>query len=80
MSINNAEGMTPPLFFCTSSKCAPAAIVSQGTREVFSTGSHAQKPPKLNASYAQAPPIRMPTPRMPTEKKLQIRALLIQLL
>src|SRR5690606_37530657 len=48
--------------------------VSQGTNEAFSTGSHAQKPPKLRASYAQAPPIRMPRPKMPIPKKVHGRA------
>ncbi|CAI8172701.1 MAG: Uncharacterised protein [Cryomorphaceae bacterium] len=48
--MNSADGITPPLFLWTNSKCAPAAMVSHGTKEVFSTGSQAQKPPKLNAS------------------------------
>ena len=51
-----------------SRRWAPATRVSQGTKEEFSTGSHAQNPPKLNASYAQAPPIKIPVPRMPMPK------------
>jgi hypothetical protein len=48
----------------TNIKWPAPTKVSQGTKEAFSTGSHAQNPPKLNASYAHAPPIRMPVPRI----------------
>ena len=43
-----------------SRRWAPATRVSQGTKEEFSTGSHAQKPPKLNASYAKHRPSKYP--------------------
>ena len=66
---NNAVGLVR--FLLMSSKCAPATSTIQGTSEEFSTGSHAQNPPKLKASYAHAPPIKMPAPRMPTAKKAQ---------
>ena len=33
-----------------SNKCAPATSTIHGTRELFSTGSQAQNPPKLKAS------------------------------
>ena len=44
-------------------RCAAATKIIQGTREEFSTGSHAQKPPKDSDSYAQAPPINIPVPK-----------------
>ena len=51
--------------------CMPAAKISHGTKDAFSTGSHAQKPPKLKASYAHAPPIKMPVPKIMSANKLQ---------
>ena len=45
----------------------PAINISQGTSEAFSTGSHAQYPPKVKLSYAQAAPIIIPTPKIAPE-------------
>ena|ERR1035437_2778588 len=42
--------------------------VNHGTKDAFSTGSQAQKPPKLKASYAHAPPIKTPVPKTITPK------------
>jgi hypothetical protein len=42
-------------------------MINHGTSDAFSTGSHAQKPPKVSDSYAQAAPIIMPSPRMAAE-------------
>ena len=67
------------LFRLMSSKCAAATSTIHGTRDEFSTGSQAQNPPKLRASYAQAPPIKMPAPKMPTAKNAQGNTGLIQL-
>ena len=53
-------------------------MVIHGTSEEFSTGSHAQKPPKPSASYAQAPPMRMPVPKIMITKKLHGMAGAIQ--
>src|SRR5688572_26525734 len=49
--------------------CPTPTKVNQGTNDAFSTGSHAQKPPKLNASYAHAAPIRIPVPKAMIPKK-----------
>ena len=40
----------PGLLRLISSRWAPATSTNQGTRELFSTGSQAQNPPKLRAS------------------------------
>ncbi len=40
----------------------PTMPMIHGTSEEFSTGSQAQYPPKESVSYAQYPPIAMPTP------------------
>ena len=50
--------------------CAAPTNVSHGTSDAFSTGSQAQKPPKLNDSYAQAAPIKIPVPNIMTPKKV----------
>ena len=45
--------VSPPdvfFFFTMNMRCAAATSVIQGTSEAFSTGSQAQKPPKLSAS------------------------------
>ena len=60
--------------------CIPATNNIQGRIEAFSTGSHAQKPPKLKASYAQAPPINTPNPSIPPPSKDQFNVDLIQIL
>ena len=65
-------------FRLMSNRCAAATRTIHGTSDEFSTGSQAQNPPKLNASYAQAPPIKMPAPSMPTAKKAQGNTGLIQ--
>ena len=54
----------------TSMRWPAATSVIHGTSEAFSTGSHAQKPPKLRASYAHAPPMRIPVPSTITPKKV----------
>ncbi len=41
------------VFFWTTIACRPATAKSHGTRDAFSTGSHAHQPPKLSVSYAQ---------------------------
>ncbi|OQA05627.1 MAG: hypothetical protein BWY67_02102 [Bacteroidetes bacterium ADurb.Bin397] len=63
-----------PFFLWMSITCAAPTRVSHGTNDAFSTGSHAQKPPKLNASYAHAAPINIPVPKVITPKNDQLRA------
>ena len=66
--------MCLPVFFEMSSRWAAEVIINHGSNEAFSTGSHAQYPPKERLSYAQKPPIIMPVPRTPIQAKLQIKA------
>src|ERR1700748_2357353 len=52
MSIKNSPVKKEcPEFLNTISTCSPATSVSHGKTDAFSTGSHAQKPPKFNDSY-----------------------------
>src|SRR5688572_8952393 len=70
----NVANSDCPLFLWIIITCAAPKKVSQGTSDAFSTGSHAQNPPKESASYAQAPPIRMPVPSTMMPKKDQVKA------
>ncbi|MNX64527.1 hypothetical protein D3C86_955550 [compost metagenome] len=55
-----------PVFLKAIITCTPAIKVNQGMIEAFSTGSHAQKPPKFSASYAQKEPMIIPVPNIIT--------------
>src|ERR1035437_1644878 len=63
-----------PLFLWIIITCPAPTYASHGTSDAFSTGSHAQNPPKESASYAQAPPMRTPVPSTMMPKNVQGRA------
>src|SRR5690348_6330350 len=49
-----------PFFSCIMTECRKAVPLIQGSRDAFSTGSHAQYPPQPSTWYAQAIPRQMP--------------------
>src|SRR5262249_13922136 len=50
-----------PRFSCIITECRNAVPVIHGSREAFSTGSHAQYPPHPSTAYAQCAPSKIPT-------------------
>src|SRR5579885_834394 len=71
MKVDNAEFF---LDLYTISMWPVPTNVSQGISDAFSTGSQAQNPPKLNDSYAHAPPINIPVPKIIIPKNVQGKA------
>src|ERR1700693_2654859 len=49
-----------PFFSCIITECRNAVAVIHGSRDAFSTGSHAQYPPQPSTAYAQPAPSRTP--------------------
>src|SRR5215472_15862594 len=66
-----------PRFSCIITECRNAVIVSQGSREAFSTGSHPQYPPQPSTSYAQCAPRKMPQVRNSHATMVQRRVMWI---
>src|SRR5690606_21312770 len=58
-----------PRFSCTIIECRKSVPVSQGSRDEFSTGSHAQYPPHPSSSYSHHIPSTIPIVR---KNKLRI--------
>src|SRR5947208_4044635 len=67
-----------PRFSWIITECRNAVIVSQGSSEAFSTGSHAQYPPQPSSTYAHHIPKQMPTERNSQESSVHLRIAISQ--
>ncbi len=62
-AVASAQRLKMPRVRYSVIACSSAVAVSQGTSEVFSTGSQAQNPPKERTTYAHQAPRPMPSER-----------------
>src|SRR5947207_4248566 len=62
-----------PRFSWTITECRNAVMVSHGSSDAFSTGSHAQYPPQPSSTYAHHIPRQIPIERNSQDKRVHLR-------